>query len=84
MVFEDYQVSGSVPVPALGFLGRINGSAALRLTGRADNSFALEVSAGWNGWRPLKTNITTGGSFDYVNNAAQGAGARFYRARWVP
>ncbi|HZR18621.1 MAG TPA: hypothetical protein VFE51_15115 [Verrucomicrobiae bacterium] len=84
MLFDDYQVSGSVPPPDLNLLGLINGAATLRLTGRDANSFAVEASSSLTGWQPVKTNITSGGSFDYVDTAAQGASPRFYRARWVP
>jgi hypothetical protein len=35
-------------------------------------------------WLSLKTNVTTGGSFDFVDNSGGGLPSKFYRARWVP
>jgi hypothetical protein len=84
MVFDDYQISASLPQPQLLTLGTLNGAPTLRLTGVADNHFALEYSTNLLSWLPVKTNVTTGGSFDYVDNTATGQSHRFYRARWVP
>jgi hypothetical protein len=84
MVFDDYQLSGGVPPPKVNLLGAGNGSATVRVTGRTNNSFAVEASASQTGWQPLKTNLTTSGFFDYVDSSGQGSSRRFYRARWVP
>jgi len=62
----------------------VNGSPTLRVTGLADNTFALEASTNLLNWLPLKTNITTGGSYDYVDSATAGLARRYYRSRWVP
>jgi hypothetical protein len=84
MVFDDYQISANVPPPQLTLLGLLNGSPTLRLTGLANSSFALEVSTNLLSWLPLKTNIATGGTFDYADDTAVGLPRRFYRGRWVP
>ena len=84
MVFDDYQISATVAPPQLQLLGLVNGSPTLRVTGLADNTFALEASTNLLNWLPLKTNITTGGSYDYVDSATAGLARRYYRSRWVP
>jgi hypothetical protein len=84
MVFDDYRVSASVPAPQLTLLGITNGSPNLRVTGFADNHFAVEASADIMTWSALQTNVTTGGTFSYVDESAAGLPLRFYRARWVP
>ena len=84
MVFDDYQISAGTPQPQLALLGMVNGAPTLRLTGTGNNQFALEASTNFVNWLPLKTNIMSGGSFDYVDDAAAGLSKRFYRARWVP
>jgi hypothetical protein len=84
MVFDDYQISATVPQPQLKLLGLLNGSPTFRLTGPADNSFAIDTTTNLINWLSLKTNITTGGSFDYSDDNAVGLPRRFYRGRWVP
>ena len=84
MLFDDYQVSASVPQPQLKILGLVNGSPTLRLTGLANYQFAVELSTNTINWLPLKTNLTSGGFFDYVDDTAVRPPQRFYRARWVP
>jgi hypothetical protein len=84
MVFDDYQISATAPQPQLNVLGILNGSPTLRVTGLADLSFAVEASTNLVNWLPLKTNLTTGGSFDYVDATGAGLPRRFYRARWAP
>ena len=84
MVFDDYLITASLPSPQLSLLGILDGAPVLRLSGTPDMAFALEASSNLVGWVPLKTNITTAGSFDYVDDGAAGLPRRFYRARWVP
>jgi hypothetical protein len=84
MVFDDYLVTASLPAPQLKLLGIFGGQTALRLYGTPDMAFAIEASTNVTQWTPLKTNVTTGGSFDYLDEGAAGLAHRFYRARWVP
>jgi hypothetical protein len=84
MVFDDYTITGVVPSPQLTVVGIVAGGTALRLYGQTDTTFAIDASTNLIAWSALKTNITTGGSFDYIDNGAAGLGRRFYRARWVP
>jgi hypothetical protein len=83
MVFDDYIVTGLVPAPQLMLLGQVAGGMALRLYGQADTTFAIDASTNLFNWTALKTNITTGGSFDYIDDRSAGLGARYYRGRWV-
>jgi hypothetical protein len=84
MVFDDYLISATAPPPQLALLAMSNGVPGLRVTGLADSHFAVEGSADLVSWLALSTNVATGGSFDYVGDAAVGLPQRFYRARWVP
>ena len=84
MVFDDYLVTATLAPPRLTVLGSVGGSPALRLTGQPDTTFVIESSTNLSDWMPLKTNKTTGGSFDYVDDGAAGFPSRFYRGRWVP
>jgi hypothetical protein len=84
MVFDDYTITASLPPPKLSWLGMLNNAPILRLSGTPGMSFAIDASTNLLAWVPLKTNITTGGSFDYVDTAAAGLPRRFYRGRWVP
>ena len=84
MVFDDYTITGLVPAPQLSLVGMVSGATALRLYGQVDTTFAIDASTNLVTWAALKTNITTGGSFDYIDNGAAAAGRRYYRGRWVP
>jgi hypothetical protein len=84
MVFDDYLITASLPSPQLRLLGRLGGAPVLRLSGSPDMAFAIEGSTNLARWVPLKTNVSTGGTFDYVDDGAVGLPRRFYRARWVP
>lgn len=84
MVFDDYQITGTIPPPQLKWLGLFSGAAGLRLSGQPDMTFAIEASTNLTTWVPLKTNVTTGGYFDFVDTGAVGLARRFYRGRWVP
>lgn len=84
MVFDDYQVSATVPPPQLQILSITNGVPTLRVSGQPSNPFAVEASTNLTNWVSLKTKITTGGSFTYVDNTSVGLPVRFYRARWAP
>jgi len=84
MIFDDYQVKASIPPPQLKILGVLNGAPTLRVLGLADNRFAMDASTNLTSWLALKTNTTTGGSFDFVDDKATSLNRRFYRVRWVP
>jgi hypothetical protein len=88
MIFDNYQVSavtGPPSSPQLAVAGRLsNGSTLLRLTGQNGFPFAIDAGTNLVNWTPLKTNVVTGGYFDYVDTGAAGLPRRFYRARWVP
>jgi hypothetical protein len=84
MVFDDYRISATVAPPQLMVLALTNGVPALRVTGETNNRFAVEASTDLTSWLPLKTNVTTGGSFDYIDSSSVGLPNRLYRARWVP
>src|SRR5262249_50801670 len=84
LVFDDYQITGTLPPPQLSFLGTLGGASTLRLSGQPDTTFAIDASTNLLTWVPLKTNVTTGGYFDYIDNAASSLQRRFYRGRWVP
>jgi len=84
LVFDDYLITASVPPPRLSLLGILNGAATLRVSGQEQASFAIESSPSFASWTPLKTNIVTGGYFDFVDTGAVANARRFYRGRWVP
>ena len=84
MIFDDYRVTASIAAPSLSVLGLLSGAPTLRVTGVKDNWFAVEGSTNLNQWVALKTNLTTGGYFDFVDDQAGGRKQRFYRVRWVP
>jgi hypothetical protein len=84
MVFDDYVVNGTVAPPRLTLTGMLNHAPLLRLSGPPDMAFAIEASTNLQTWLPVRTNITTGGYFDYLDSPAGGASRRFYRGRWVP
>jgi hypothetical protein len=84
MVFDDYTIAGLVPAPQLTMLGRVGGGTALRLYGQSDTMFAIDASTNLASWTALKTNITTAGSFDFIDDRATAFTRRYYRGRWVP
>jgi hypothetical protein len=84
MLFDDYTISGVVPSPELSVVGKVAGGTALRLFGQDATTFAIDASTNLSTWTALKTNVTTGGSFDYIDGGAGALNTRFYRARWVP
>jgi hypothetical protein len=84
MVFDDYQVTATIPQPELKLFGLLKGAATLRLSGPPDMVFAIEASTNLSSWVPIKTNVSTSGYFDFVDNGAAGTASRFYRGRWVP
>jgi len=84
MIFDNYLITATVPPPRLRLLGFLGVAPVLRLTGIPDMAFAIDGSSNLTNWTALKTNVTAGGYFDYVDDGAVGLPRRFYRARWVP
>lgn len=84
MAFDDYLLTATLSPPQISVTGMAGSTPTLRLTGVPDMSFAIEASTNLTSWLPLKTNVTTGGYFDYVDSGAAGKARRFYRGRWVP
>lgn len=60
------------------------GQQLLRVNGLDNLQYAVEASTNLLNWTSLKTNIVTGGYFDYLDTGAVGLRQRYYRARWVP
>jgi len=87
MVFDDYRITAA---PAgtdsawLQQLGLAGGNFLLRLHGPEQCSYAIDVTTNLATWKPLKTNVVTGGYFDHVDAQTDGFPMRLYRARLVP
>jgi hypothetical protein len=88
MVFDNYQITrepASVLPPTLAVLGRpVGGLFPLCLTGEPGRRYAIEATADFKTWIPLRTNTADGGSFDFLDTTASGVTRRFYRGRLVP
>ena len=88
MAFDNYQItaqastSPSARLTPLGYTS--NAQFLLRVDGTPDAKFAVETTTNLLAWTSLKTNILTGGSFDFIDNISPSAAKRFYRARLVP
>ncbi|MEY4384891.1 MAG: hypothetical protein RLY20_174 [Verrucomicrobiota bacterium] len=88
LVFDNYTITADAvpqvipsvqpPTPLTG------GQHSVRVTGRAGVSYALEASTNLTSWSALKTNVATGGFFDFTDAASTNAPRKFYRARWIP
>ncbi|HEU5071850.1 MAG TPA: hypothetical protein VFV96_15715 [Verrucomicrobiae bacterium] len=88
LLFDNYAITVDAPVqidaslqPPLAVGG---GQYVLRVKGKENARYAVEASTNLLNWLPLKTNVVTGGYFDYLDAGAAGLKQRFYRARWVP
>jgi hypothetical protein len=87
MVFDNYRVTaastetGSAWLEPLGHVGNL---FLLRLHGPNDCRYALDVTTNLTTWLPLKTNVVTGGYFDYIDTDLAGSPMRLYRGRLVP
>lgn len=87
MVFDDYRITAapvgidSARLERLGFAGP---AFVLRLHGPDECRYAIEVTTDLVTWMPLKTNVVTGGYFDYVDTNPNSDSLRLYRARFVP
>lgn len=88
MVFDNYRIVAqgtAPPAPNLRNVQRLpNGTTLLSLYDEANANFAIDASTNLLNWTALKTNVTTGGYFDFIDNTAAAFPVRFYRGRWVP
>jgi len=88
LLFDNYTVT-TEPLPAVipsvqPPLLAGGGQQLIRVNGKDNAQYAVEASTNLLGWTALKTNIVTGGYFDYLDTGAVGLPRRYYRARWVP
>ena len=88
MVFDNLLLTAdtvAVPAPALSAPVPIGGGQYLiRVNGTEGGKFAVQASTNLTSWTALKTNVITGGYFDYLDTSAVGLPQRFYRASWIP
>ena len=70
----------SVAAPSLAALGINNGAFTLRVSGFPGQEIVTEASTNLSQWTPIATNTITASSFDFVDAAAAGTAARFFRA----
>ena len=87
MAFDDYRLT-AIPASAtasrLELLSMDGTATALRLHGPSGYRYAIETSTNMVNWIPLRTNVTSDGSFDFVHLGAEASLLRMYRARFVP
>ncbi len=87
MAFDNYQISTAPtqgPPPRLSLLAYAQGSpASLRVSGLPGADYAIEASTNLVDWLPIRTNIVSGGYFDFIDTSASQFSRRFYRARQV-
>jgi hypothetical protein len=60
------------------------GQYLIRVNGTEGAKFAVQASTNLTSWTALKTNVITGGYFDYLDTTAVGLPRRYYRAKWIP
>lgn len=88
MVFDNLLITAdlaSVPAPTLNKPLAIGGGQYLiRVNGTEGVKFAVQASTNLTSWIALKTNVISGGYFDYLDTTAVGLPRRYYRAKWIP
>ncbi len=88
MIFDNYKITAdalTVPSARISCSGfTANGQCLLHVSGTEGARFAIDATTSFGQWSALKTNVITGGYFDYIDPAAPGFSTRFYRARLVP
>jgi len=88
MLFDNYRVTAEAlapPVAQLQLLDQTDqGWALLRVLGPDGFRWSVDATTNFLNWTALKSNIISGGSFDYADTNAVGFPNRFYRARLVP
>ena len=83
MAFDDYRLTAVTSVgpswlESLGFLG---GDFVLRVHGSEDARYSIDASEDLSTWMPLKTNVVSGGFFEFIDREASAHPQRFYRSR---
>lgn len=87
MVFDNYRItaaSAAVGLARLEPVGHVGYAFLLRLHGPNGCRYAIDATADLASWLPLKTNVVTGGYFDYIDTDLDDSPNRLYRARFVP
>jgi hypothetical protein len=87
MVFDNYRITAAPTGIASAWLeplGHVGSAFLLRLHGPNDCRYAIESTTNLSAWLPLKTNVVTGGSFDFIDTNLSGSPTRLYRARFIP
>ena len=88
MVFDNLLITAdvaAVPAPTLSAPLPISGGQYLiRVNGTEGAKFAVHASTNLTSWTALKTNVISGGYFDYLDTTAVGLPRRYYRAKWIP
>jgi len=88
MIFDNLLITAdalAVPAPTLSNpLPAGGGQFVIRVNGAEGAKFAVQASTNLLNWTTLKTNVVTGGYFDYLDTSAVGLPRRYYRAEWVP
>ena len=88
MVFDDLTITADVAQPPIATLEPPlpigGGQYLIRVHGDEGMKVAVEASTNLTNWLSLKTNVVTGGYFDFLDTTSVGLPRRFYRARFVP
>lgn len=87
MVFDDYGITAAPSAVASAWLeplGHVGHAFQLRLHGPSGCRYAIDATTDLGIWLPLKTNVVTGGYFDYIDTNLDGSPTRLYRGRLVP
>jgi hypothetical protein len=92
MLFDNYRIVARSASPdpqpfpiSLEVTAKVPGGPfVLKLTGEPSRSYAIDATADWLYWAPIKTNAASSdGTFDFVDNDAKTTPQRFYRARLI-
>jgi hypothetical protein len=87
VTFDNYRITAMPTGTDLAWietLGLVGNAFALRLHGPDECHYAIEASIDLLTWTPLKTNVVSGGSVDFVDTGSGPSPRRFYRARFLP
>ncbi len=87
MRFDNYRISlESATRPSLQTISTSNRQLRLRVFGENGARYAVDASSSLpaSNWIPLRTNVVSSGSFDFLDPLQPPPSGRFYRARWAP